>query len=80
MQGTDHELAISARRKDEHHYARMGKGEIASPNGAGRLLPLWATERTRYRGRALRAQHCCEVLVSWRRFAIGGFGVAAVLP
>ena len=37
-------------------------------------------KRTRYRGRAVRAQHCCEVLVSWRRFDIGRFGVAAVLP
>src|SRR6516165_2197739 len=31
---------ISPRRKDEHQYTRMGKGEIASPNSTSRLLPL----------------------------------------
>src|SRR5215831_16988011 len=31
---------ISPRRKDEHQYTRMGKGEIASPNSTSHLLPL----------------------------------------
>jgi len=33
---------ISPRRKDEHQYTRMGKGEIASPNSTSRILPLRA--------------------------------------
>ena len=38
---------ISPRRKDEHQYARIRKGEIALPNRKGRLLPLRVNNRTR---------------------------------
>src|SRR6516162_72688 len=38
--------AISPRRKDEHQYTGVGKGEITSPNRR-RLLPLWVMTRSR---------------------------------